>query len=168
MIRQILVYDPEREIIERIQKVFSVFIRGYQIFHAKTVEEAVTIERNQMIDVVVINGDAFVKDKAGGDMRVFKHKILPPPKILLLLEENLVNTLPQIEGVADAVFNLSSFRALRFRRTVHDLVHKKYAEEWQKEKQELDEGKLQSQSIQDELHQICKELKKNPDQGQAG
>lgn len=158
MIRQLLVLDKTGVIAKHIDKIFSGFIRGYQVFHAASPEEAVALAKKQMIDLIAINGDDFAKFFSADTMRMLKEKIFPPPKLLLLLEPNLIDTLPGLEGKADYVLNSSNFRSLRLRRIINDLVHKKYMEEYQRESQEISDKKQKSQMIDQEFDAICEDL----------
>lgn len=160
MIRQILVLDKEGELAGHIAKIFSGFIRGYQVFHAKSPEEAIEIAKKQMIDVVAINGNDFHKSFSAGTMQMLKQKIFPMPKLLLLLEPNLLDTLPSLEGNVDHVLNSTDFSTLKFERIVNDLVHKKYTEEYQRGIQEVANKKYQEEAADRRFDEICRELEK--------
>ncbi len=156
MIRQLMVLDKTGDMVKHITKVFTGFIRGYQVFHVTDTDEAIALAKKQMIDVVIVNGEASLSADA---MKVLKDKIYPKPKIVLLLEPNLLDTLPGLEGKADCVINSSNFRSSKLRRTIIDLAHKKYMEEYEREKKEIVDQKHQAQIVEQEFDAICEELK---------
>lgn len=160
MIRQILVLDKSGGLGKHIDKVFGGFLRGYQIFRVSSIEDAKKIAKEEMIDVIAINGLDFVKALTADVMGFFKNQVYPPPKILLLLEPNLINMLPSVEGAVHAVVDSGNFRAVKFRRAVDKLIDDKYMEEKERRDKEVEERRNRSRRVWAEVDAICDDLEK--------
>ena len=160
MIRQLLVIDQAGAMTRHIEKIFGGFLKGYQVLHAAGAEEALGVARTEMIDVIVINGDDLGKSLAYDIPTFLKKNIFPPAKLLLLLEPNLINTLPALEGAVHAVVDSSNFRSHQFRRIVDKLIHVKYMEEKEKREKELEEKKDRSRRVWAKIDMICDDLEK--------
>lgn len=157
MIFKLLVLDKEGSIGKRVEDMFTRFMRDYQVYRTASLEETIASGKQECVDVIIINGDDY-PDLTPENLQDFKRKIIPSPKLLLLLEPNLLNTLPALENEAHRVLDSTNFRMLRIRNVVHDLIRDRFLEDYARRKAEAKRKKDELESLLADVRDIKEEL----------
>jgi len=157
MIFKLLVVDKEGNIGRRIEDVFTRFMRDYCVYRSPSPVEAVVLGKQEGVDVVIINGEDY-PDLDPEALQEFKRRIIPSPKILLLLEPNVINTFPALENEAHRVLDSTNFRMLRIRNVVQDLIRDRFLEDYERRKAEAKRKKSELESLLAEVRDIKEEL----------
>lgn len=158
MIFKILAFDKTGIVSKRIEDIFTRFMKDYLVYQAETVTEAIAVGKRENIDVIIVNGDDN-PDLSGEVLRDLKLKIVPPPKLLLLLETNVIHTQPVLESEAHATLNSSNFRMFQIRNVVHDLIRARFLEDYERRKAEEKAKRTETEALLQDIREIKAELK---------
>ena len=153
-----MVVDKTGRITKRVEDVFLRFMRGYDLLRVEDPNDVLTRAMKESLDVILINGDDFRNSLTAEMLQSFKVKIIPPPKLLLLLEPNLINMMPALEREVDSVLDSMNFRMLQMRRVVHKLVEERFLEEMRRQKEEGKKKKNAFQTALNEVEEMCEEI----------
>ncbi|HOW87085.1 MAG TPA: hypothetical protein PKV84_00325 [Candidatus Omnitrophota bacterium] len=158
MIFKILTFDKTGEVSNRIENIFTKFMKGYLVYRAATAAETVEIGKREEVDVIIINGDDN-PDLSPEILLDLKRKIVPSPKLLLLLESNNIHTKPALESEAHATLNSSNFRMVQIRNAVHDLIRARFLEDYERRKAEEKAKRTETEELLQDIREIKEELK---------
>lgn len=164
MIFKLLVVDKTGRITKRMEDIFTKFMKGYQIYRVEVPQEATALGRKEGIDVIIINGDDY-PELSPKTLREYKERILPPPKLLLLLEPNRTNTDAFLEDEVHRVMDSSNFRMLQMRKVVYELIHDRFMEEYKRRKEEAEQKKSELDKLLDDVKDIREDLREKGEGG---
>lgn len=158
MIYKLLVVDRTGMIAKRMEDIFTKFVMDYLVFHTSNLDETEAIGKKERIDIIFINGSDY-QDLLTKDMlRRFKEKIVPPPKLVLFLENRWIHTLPLIEGEVHEVVDMDRFRTLQMLYLVDRLALERARERCDKIQAEMDRKKSQLESNLASIRQMREDL----------
>lgn len=168
MIYKLLVVDKTGVISKRIEGIFTRFVMDYLVFRISDLEETEFIGKKERIDVIIVNGDDYVESLSKEKLRSFKEKIVPSPKLLLLLEPNLMNTLPAVEREVHEVMDSKGFRTLQILHAVDRLAYERARERYERTEAELKKKKGEFDTNLQAIREMREGLRQRAEQEENG